>query len=212
MTEPPLLLGSVEIVCGPMFVGKSSELRRRANCATWAGNSVLVISNPLDELRAGAGHVLTHDGHKLPCQHVADLDTLRFEPTQFYHTILIDECQFFDVHQLVRFVKHAVQHCTALVLFGLDGQYNLQPWKWVGKLLPYAFRITKLAGQCKACPHRAPSTCSVRIEEPNWPSTVGESEEAVVVVGGDDKYKGSCLDCHPCLPRESGITRSPFDL
>jgi thymidine kinase len=196
-----LEIGEIHIVCGPMFVGKSSELRRRANCATWAGNTVLVVSNPLDAARAGSGHVLTHDGHKLPCQHVADLDTVRFANEQFYSTILVDECQFFDVNQLVRFSQHAIQHCTQLVLFGLDGQYNLKPFKWVGKMLPYARSIVKLTGQCKGCPERSASICSVRIEEPNWPATVADSEESVVV-GGDDKYKGSCLNCHPGLVRD----------
>ena len=64
--------GRLEVVCGPMFAGKTEELLRRVRRAEVAGRRVVVINHALD-LRHGTGRVASHAGLDYPsvssCRH-----------------------------------------------------------------------------------------------------------------------------------------------
>src|SRR5699024_6623906 len=67
--------GHVEVVCGPMFAGKSEELLRRVRRARFAGLAVEVVSHAVDD-RRGAGTVSSHSGLAVPAVAVGDVAAL----------------------------------------------------------------------------------------------------------------------------------------
>src|SRR5882762_10035863 len=69
--------GSLEVICGPMFSGKSEELIRRLRRAKIARQTVLVFKNSLDNQRTQAfEYVVSHDGNKLDAQPIAQVENI----------------------------------------------------------------------------------------------------------------------------------------
>src|SRR5436305_6666491 len=86
--------GWLEVVCGPMFSGKSEELIRRLRRAEIAGQRALIVK-PLIDDRYDVGHVVSHAGAKMRAVTAASSDEVR-RLASGYDAIGIDEVQFFD--------------------------------------------------------------------------------------------------------------------
>src|SRR5579864_5431611 len=87
--------GSITIVCGSMFAGKSEELIRLARRALYAKKEVQVFKPSVDT-RYDEAMVVTHMGVKheaVPVKSVADLKAKLHKETE---VVLIEEAQFFD--------------------------------------------------------------------------------------------------------------------
>ena len=67
--EPPPQLqhGAIELVVGPMFAGKSTELLRRVRAYEARGLRVAVVKSDRDTRYGDGGEVITHDGLKRVC-------------------------------------------------------------------------------------------------------------------------------------------------
>src|ERR1700694_4266049 len=86
--------GSLEVVCGPMFCGKSEELIRRLRRAKIAGMRALIVK-PLVDDRYDVGHVVSHGGTKMRAvTATTSAEVLRLAGG--YAAVGIDEVQFFD--------------------------------------------------------------------------------------------------------------------
>src|SRR5215475_6630220 len=86
--------GWLEVVCGPMFSGKSEELIRRLRRAEIAGQRALIVK-PLIDDRYDVGHVVSHAGAKMRAVTATTSDeVLRLASS--YDAVGIDEVQFFD--------------------------------------------------------------------------------------------------------------------
>ena len=86
--------GWLEVVCGPMFSGKSEELIRRLRRAEIAGQRVLIVKPRIDD-RFDVSHVVSHAGAKMRAVAVDGVqDTLR--RAEGYDVVGVDEAQFFE--------------------------------------------------------------------------------------------------------------------
>ena len=86
--------GWLEVVCGPMFSGKSEELIRRLRRAEIAGQRALIVK-PLIDDRYDVGHVVSHAGAKMRA--VTRASSARCARlARGYDAVGIDEVQFFD--------------------------------------------------------------------------------------------------------------------
>src|SRR5450830_476541 len=89
------LPGSVEVICGSMFSGKTDELIRRLRRATIARQHVQVFKPAID-VRYAVEKVTSHAGGDyaaIPVENASDIrQRLDGEAT----VIAIDEAQFFD--------------------------------------------------------------------------------------------------------------------
>ena len=85
--------GWLEVVCGPMFSGKSEELIRRLRRAEIAGQRALIVKPRIDD-RYDIGHVVSHAGAKMRAVAVARADEIP-GLANGYDVIGIDEVQFF---------------------------------------------------------------------------------------------------------------------
>ena len=58
-------IGRIEVVCGPMFAGKTEELLRRVRRSVIAGRRVVVLNDALDT-RHGTDRLASHAGVDFP--------------------------------------------------------------------------------------------------------------------------------------------------
>ncbi|PSC71863.1 Thymidine kinase [Micractinium conductrix] len=178
--------GAIEIVVGPMFAGKSTELLRRVARYEAEGLCVAVVKSDKDD-RYCAAHVVTHSGIKRPCFAVPTLAAFKAAAGAAYagfQVIAVDEAQFFP--DLREFCAHAADHeHKRLILAGLDGDFQRQRFGQVLDLLPLADSVTKLSARCKFCAQeqrRTAAVFSLRIA----------ADSRQELVGGADVYAPVC--------------------
>src|SRR5207237_5418046 len=85
--------GWLEVVCGPMFSGKSEELIRRLRRAEIAGQRALIVKPRIDD-RYDIGHVVSHAGAKMRAVAVTRLEHIT-RPAEGYAVFGMEEVQFF---------------------------------------------------------------------------------------------------------------------
>jgi len=187
----------VDLVCGPMFSGKTSALDGLADAAEHAGRSVFIVS-PAAAERYGQDVVSTHSQRQRPCVCVAQLASIAtVRGTHYWHLVLVEEAHFFACADLRDFVERARWCCARLVVFGLDSNSELRPFPWLGELAPLARSIEKLNGMCRRCPDGV-AVCTLRREG---------VEGGELLVGADQEYEAVCAACHPRRAAKSPGTK-----
>lgn len=200
---PPLphAQGSMELLLGPMFAGKTSALLRRVAEYEAAGLRVAVVKSDKDN-RYCASHVVTHDGVRKSCFAVPSLAAFveaAGPAYEGYQVVAVDEAQFFPdlADWALRAADHEAKH---VVLAGLDGDFRRQRFGQVLDLLPLADCVTKLHATCIFCENEAAEAAGEALADAR-PSArpvralfslriAADSRQEVV--GGADKYAPAC--------------------
>lgn len=178
--------GRLQVVCGPMFAGKSEELLRRVRRARLAGLAVEVVNHTLDE-RHGSGQVATHAGASIPSRAVPDVAALRSEVAgRDLDLLAVDEAQFFGT-DLIATVGDLVAGGMTVVVAGLCVTYDARPFEPLPALMALAEDVTKLTAVCAVCGHDAAFHQRVRDDD---------DEDALVptvaAIGGTESYQARC--------------------
>lgn len=179
-------MGGIEVVCGPMFCGKSEELIRRLRRATIARYAVVCVKPSVDD-RHGVEDVISHAGSRIRARAIADpreLLELRGEAD----VVGIDEAQFFDT-RLVEVCEALAASGLSVICAGLDRDYRGLPFGPMPELLCIADRVTKLQAVCVQCGGDA--TLSQRLVD----GAPAPFDDATVVVGGAERYEARCRGC-----------------
>jgi len=180
--------GSLEMVIGPMFAGKSTELMRQINRDAAIGLPYAVVNHHLDSQRYQSPGVSTHPtaaGKQTICASVLD-SLMPFIATDSFReaaTVYINEAQFFP--DLLQFVKTCVVRFPdkRIVICGLDGDSSQEPFKQVVQCIPYADKIRKLLAQCIVCKDGTLAPYTIRR---------GDASPTRVRVGGAEMYSPVC--------------------
>ena len=179
-------MGSIEVVCGPMFCGKSEELIRRLRRSTIARYAVVCVKPSIDD-RHGVDDVISHAGSRIGARAIADpreLLELRGEAD----VIGIDEAQFFD-GRIVGVCEDLAASGLSVICAGLDRDYRGLPFGPMPELLCIADRVTKLQAVCVQCGGDA--TLSQRLVD----GAPAPFDDATIVVGGAERYEARCRGC-----------------
>jgi len=179
--------GWLEVVCGPMFSGKSEELIRRLRRAEIAGQRALIVKPRIDD-RYDIGHVVSHAGAKMRAVAVSrpeDIPGL----ADGYDVIGIDEVQFFT-SEIVFVIDVLVARGTRVVAAGLDQDFRGRPFRSLPELLCRAELVDKLQAVCHRC--GGPATMTQRLVD-GYPAP---ADGATIVVGALDSYEARCRTCH----------------
>ncbi|HEY8409124.1 MAG TPA: thymidine kinase [Gaiellaceae bacterium] len=179
--------GWLEVVCGPMFSGKSEELIRRLRRAEIAGQRALIVKPQIDD-RYDIGHVVSHAGAKMRAVAVArprDIPGL----AEDYDVIGIDEVQFFP-EEIVVVIDALVERGTRVVASGLDQDFRGLPFGPMPELLCRAELVDKLQAVCHRC--GGPATMTQRLVN----GLPAAADGATIVVGALDSYEARCRACH----------------
>jgi len=179
----------VEVICGPMFSGKSEELIRRVTRSQIARIPVQVFKPQLDN-RYADHEVVSHSAWKVEALPVADsTDMLRSVADQT-EVIGVDEGQFFD-HGLVEVVDNLAATGKQVIVAGLDTDYLRRPFEPIPSLCDRAEYVTKMLAVCHRC--GGPALYTQRIVQ----------SDDLVVLGAQDAYEARCRMCYdPTEPEQ----------
>lgn len=145
--------GHIEILCGPMFSGKTEELIRRINRARYAKQKVLIVSK---DTRCGKGQIKTHAGKDIKVLYLDDLKDV-YAHVENINVLGVDEGQFFGENITDICVKLAELGIRVIVTF-LNQDYQGKPFDNVIPLYSEAEYITKLSAICIGCGDYASKT------------------------------------------------------
>jgi len=179
--------GWLEVVCGPMFSGKSEELIRRLRRAEIAGQRVLIVKPRIDD-RFDVSHVVSHAGAKMRAVSVeGSRDALR--RADGYDAIGVDEAQFFEA-AIVDVVLELVARGKRVVAAGLDRDFRCEPFGPMPLLLCHAEFVDKLQAVCHQCGGAATRTQRLVGGEP------APFDGATIQIGALDSYEARCSACY----------------
>lgn len=171
----------LEVICGPMFSGKTEELIRRLRRALIGRQRVQAFKPSIDQ-RYHATRITSHSAQSLEAQVVSNAAALEAAVVPETQVVGIDEAQFFGP-MLVPVVRRLADRGVRVVIAGLDQDYRGEPFEPMPQLLALADEVSKLAAICVRCGGAA--TRSHRL---------GGGVERVEV-GGADAYEARCRAC-----------------
>ena len=186
MTLTPRKSGWIEVICGPMFSGKTEELIRRLVRAQYAKQRVSIFKPGTDN-RYSEDYIVSHNQRKIKSIIVNSSKKI-YDFIENADVLGIDEAQFFD-HDIVDVCKEIAQAGKRVVIAGLEKDYMAEPFGCMPKLLVNAEYITKVNAICMKCGD--PANFSQRIS----------NEKNQVVVGESDKYEARCRRCFSPIPK-----------
>lgn len=173
-------IGSIEVVCGSMFSGKTEELIRRLKRAKIARQNVEIFK-PVVDIRYSETEVVSHDENSIrstPVENSANILLL----TGDVDVIGIDEAQFFD-NGLIEVVAKLANNGIRVIVAGLDMDFKGIPFGPIPGLMAVADDITKVHAICVRCGNIA--QFSHRLSK----------KEQVVLLGEKDIYEPLCRSC-----------------
>jgi len=172
--------GWIEVICGPMFSGKTEELIRRLIRAQIAKQKVAIFKPALDD-RYSEDYIVSHNQRKIKSIIISKAkDIIKY--SQDSDVIGIDEAQFCDL-DLIDICKNLAKKGKRIVVAGLEKDFQALPFGPMPQLLVDAEYVTKVNAICMNCGD--PANFSQRITQ----------EKKQVVIGEIDKYEARCRSC-----------------
>ena len=176
----PMQKGSIEVICGSMFSGKTEELLRRLKRAQFAKLNIAVFKPQVDK-RYDTQKVVSHDENTIKAIAVESTkDILRLAKEA--QVVAIDEAQFFD-SELITVCSELANAGVRVIIAGLDMDFLGKPFGIMPELLAIAERVTKVHAICIDC--FAVANHSFRMTDDKNLIQIGEKEE----------YKPLCREC-----------------
>jgi thymidine kinase len=179
--------GWLEVICGPMFSGKSEEMIRRLRRAEIAGQRVVIFKPRLDD-RYDAADVVSHAGLRMRAVPVGCVTEL-LGRADGHEVVGIDEVQFFEP-SVVEASLELAERGVRVVAAGLDQDFRRLPFGPMPELLARAEFVDKLQAVCHRC--GGPATTTQRLVDGQPAPYSGET----VVVGAAEQYEARCRSCH----------------
>ncbi len=187
--------GSIEVICGSMFSGKTEELIRRLRRAQIARQKIQVFKPAID-LRYTDKAIASHNGLQENAIPVNDSAELLAHLDATADVIAIDEVQFFDT-AIVGVCNTLADQGKRVICAGLDMDFRGVPFGPIPQLLAIAERVEKLQAICVVCGAAASRTQRLIAGQPAY------SDDPVVLVGASEVYEARCRAHHqmPQRPR-----------
>jgi thymidine kinase len=181
--------GILEVICGPMFSGKSEELIRRLRRAKIAQQKVITFKPQLDN-RYALEYVVSHDGNKVDASPLTNVnEIIDIVNSNNANVIGIDEAQFFS-HDLVSVVCHLINENRRVIVAGLDLDFRGSPFGCMPLLLAIADKVTKLQAICTQCGHDAHFTQRLVNGNP------ARFDDPIIMIGAQEAYQARCRGCY----------------
>jgi len=173
--------GSIEVIAGSMFSGKTEELIRRLKRAKIAKLKVEIFKPAMDT-RYSVAEVVSHDENSIlstPVENSGNIMLL----TGDVDVIGIDEAQFFD-HGLIDVSVSLANMGIRVIIAGLDMDFKGKPFGPIPGLMAVADHITKVHAICMRCGDVA--QFSHRFSK----------ADKLVLLGEKDEYEPLCRSCY----------------
>jgi thymidine kinase len=175
-------LGWIEVICGPMFSGKTEELIRRLKRVHYAKRK-LAIFKPAIDVRYSTIELVSHAQSRLEAVPISGAHAIFETLEDDVEIVGIDEVQFFD-SAILDVVQALANSGRRVIVAGLDLDYRGAPFGPMPHLLSVAESITKLLAICVQC--GSPASRSQRLNH----------EKKKFLLGAEDSYEPRCRSCH----------------
>jgi len=172
--------GSIEVICGSMFSGKTEELLRRLKRAEFAKLKIAVFKPNVD-IRYDKEKVVSHDSNTIVSQSITSPKEI-LNLVANVKVVAIDEAQFFN-NELLDVCNALAIQGKRVIIAGLDMDFLGKPFGVMPNLLAIAEHITKVHAICIDCGDIANN--SYRLTK----------NQELVQLGQKDEYKPLCRQC-----------------
>ncbi len=176
----------IQVICGPMFSGKSIELITRVAKAEIAGLNPIIIKHSLDN-RWSTDKIVARIGLNKACMLASDIESLdNIIGKNDSKFIAIDEIQFFD-KSIVNILKK--YNDRDFLLCGLDLDWRGDEFGCMGAILAYADEVLKIKSVCTNIINK--NICGASASKTKKIT----KDLSIVDIGDSDKYEARCNSC-----------------
>ncbi len=187
-SDSALSTGSLTVITGSMFAGKTEELIRRLRRALYARQSVQVFKHALD-VRSEHTEIRTHSGTLHDALAVSTSDELLERVEQTTDVVAVEEAQFFD-EGIVDVCRRLADSGYELIVAGLDMDFRGLPFGPMPVLLAEADEVVKLRAICARCGRDASRSQRLIDGRP------APASAPTILVGAQESYEARCRHCH----------------
>ncbi len=180
--------GFLEVICGPMFSGKSEELIRRLRRAQIGQQSVISF-NPGIDTRTPSHKIASHNGTSFQAVTIQSPEQMMNFITTTHNVIGIDEAQFFSA-DLVNIICDLIDSGKRVIVTGLNLDFKAVPFGTIPLLMAIADTVTKLSAICVLCGNDAYLTQRIVNNEP------AKFDDPIIKPGAQESYQARCRSCH----------------
>jgi thymidine kinase len=183
-----MLTGSLTVITGSMFSGKTEELIRRLRRALYARRRVQVFKHALDT-RSEPTEIRTHNGVLHEAVAASTSDELLERVEQTTDVVAVEEAQFFD-EGIVGVCRHLADAGHDVIVVGLDIDFRGRPFGPMPALLAEADEVVKLRAICARCGRDASRSQRLIDGRP------APASAPTILVGAQESYEARCRHCH----------------
>lgn len=183
---------TLEVIIGPMFSGKTSELIRMVEREVYAKRKGAIFKASFDR-RYSAREVVTHNGLRYDAYSIIPTSSglMKIEETatsKNLDAIGVDEVNFFP-HRLVSILDR-LAYRRHVIACGLNMDFRGEPFATTMELAARADRVRYLSAVCVVCGQEATRTQRLIAGKP------APRDSPVIVVGGKELYEPRCRNCY----------------
>jgi len=173
--------GSIEVICGSMFSGKTEELIRRLRRAQIARLTVEIFKPRTDD-RYHETDVVSHDANSIHSTPVDNSSAILLLGSDV-QVVGIDEAQFFD-DELPNVCNILANRGVRVIVAGLDMDFKGKPFGPMPRLMAIAESVTKVHAVCVKCGN--PALYSYRLV----------ADAGTILLGEKESYEPRCRACY----------------
>lgn len=180
--------GFIEVVCGPMFSGKTEELIRRIKRLQYAKQNIVVF-NPLLDNRYSQTELVSHDNSRTKAHFIKNSKDAYNYIDENTDAVVFDEAQFFDM-EIVQVADDLADKGIRVIIGGLDNNFRGEPFGPMPFLLARAEFVTKLTAICVKTGEPATRTQRIVNGKP------AHYDEDLIVLGAQESYEARSRHAH----------------
>ena len=182
---------TLEVIIGPMFSGKTSELIRLVEREVYAKRKGAIFKIAFDK-RYSAREVVTHNGLRYDAYTVASTDEgLRkieeVTTSDGLDAIGVDEVNFFPLPLV--YVLDKLADKKKVIACGLNLNFKAEPFPTTMELAARADLVRYLSAVCVVCGQEATRTQRLVEGKP------APKDSPIIAVGGKEMYEPRCRNC-----------------
>lgn len=186
--------GFVEVVCGPMFAGKTEELIRRIKRLKYANRKVLVFKPAIDDRYSKEGLIVSHNQLTEDAVLINHSQDILSYITDDLDAVVIDEAQFLD-NNIIKICDNLADSGLRVIVGGLDRDFRGEPFGPMPGLLAIAEYVTKLTAVCMKTGE--PATRTQRLID----GVPASYNDPIIVVGAKESYEPRSRSVHEVLDK-----------
>lgn len=173
--------GWIEVICGPMFSGKTEELIRRLRLCKIARQRVQIFKHSSDQ-RYHKTNLASHSEQRFECTPVTSAQDIIKNLQDKTRVVGVDEAQFFN-DELLEVCQKLAYRGLRVIVAGLDQDYRGQPFGPMPQILAAAEFVTKNQAVCMSCNGLGTKTQRLIVDADQ------------VIVGATETYEARCRTC-----------------